>query len=133
VGQPIELVRVTGPERFDILPLLVATDGAINAMGWDRRRFRPNILVGGVEGFAERDWAPGVLEIGDVRIGMERLRPRCVMTTYDPDTQQQDSSVLKRIVSELDGTMALDCRVLKAGKIRVGDEVLLTKEVEVGR
>jgi uncharacterized protein YcbX len=131
VGQPIELVKVTGPERFDILPLLVATDGAFKTMGFDSRRFRPNILIGGVEGLAEREWPPSVLSIGEVRIGIERLRPRCVMTTYDPDTQVQDNSVLKRIVSELDGTMALDCRVLHAGKIRVGDEVVLAKGAEL--
>ena len=41
------LARDDGPDRFDVLPLLVATDGAINALGLDRRRFRPNILVGG--------------------------------------------------------------------------------------
>ena len=43
-------------ERFDVLPLLVATDGAIQAIGLDRRRFRPNILIGGVDGLAERQW-----------------------------------------------------------------------------
>src|SRR5262245_42060 len=44
--------------RFDILPLLVATDGAVAAFGRDVRRLRPNILIGGAEGLAERDW-PG--------------------------------------------------------------------------
>ena len=131
VGQSVELVRVTGPERFDILPLLVATDGAFKAMGFDSRRFRPNILIGGVEGMAEREWPPSVLKIGELRIGIERLRPRCVMTTYDPDTQVQDSSVLKRVVKELDGTFALDCRVLRAGNIRIGDEVVLVRGAEV--
>jgi uncharacterized protein len=126
-GQPVELIRVTGPERFDILPLLVATDGAFKAMGFDSRRFRPNILIGGVEGMAEREWPPSVLKIGELRIGIERLRPRCVMTTWDPDTQVQDSSILKRVVKELGGTLALDCRVLHPGKIRVGDEVVLVK------
>jgi hypothetical protein len=31
------------------------------------------------------------------------------MTTYDPDTLRKDRSVLKRIVDEFDGRMALDC------------------------
>ena len=39
-----------GPDRFDILPLLVATDGAVAAFGRDIRRLRPNIVIGGVEG-----------------------------------------------------------------------------------
>ena len=40
-----------GPERFDVLPLLVATDGAVEAFGRDVRRLRPNILIGGVVPF----------------------------------------------------------------------------------
>src|ERR1051326_2157279 len=44
------LVWNDGADRFDVLPLLVATDGAIAALGRDRRRLRPNILLGGVDG-----------------------------------------------------------------------------------
>jgi hypothetical protein len=47
------------------------------------------------------------------------------MTTYDPDSLRQDRSVLKRIVDELDGRMALDCAVVEAGIIREGDLVQL--------
>src|ERR1700761_4544304 len=42
--------------RFDETHLLVGTDGAFEHIGLDRRRFRPNIVVGGVDGLAERDW-----------------------------------------------------------------------------
>jgi uncharacterized protein YcbX len=122
-GQPARLVRIPGPERFDVLPLLVATDGAIQEMGIDGRRLRPNIVLSGVDGLAERDWPGMVLSVGHVRILAEQLRMRCVMTTYDPDTQAQDRSVLQRIVDRLDGEMALDCRVLQAGRIWVGAEV----------
>ena len=45
VGWKARLERFTGEERFDILPLLVATDGAIAALGVDGRRLRPNIVV----------------------------------------------------------------------------------------
>ena len=57
-GPAAELIRYEGNERFDVLPLLVATDGAIAHMGFDGRRLRPNIVVGGVAGLAERSW-PG--------------------------------------------------------------------------
>ncbi len=43
------------------------------------------------------------------------------MTTFDPDTQVQDPSVLQRIVRELDGSTALDSYVVTPGRIRVGD------------
>ena len=123
VGDDIDLIEVDGPERFDVLPLLVATDGAIAALNEDGRRLRPNIVVGGVNGLDERTWPGHRIQIGEVTIEAAQLRQRCVMTTYDPDTQVQNINVLKRIVSEFDGTMALDCRVITPGKISVGDQV----------
>ena len=127
VGEKAELVRVPGTERFDVLPLLVATDGALDALGVDRRRFRFNILIGGVEGLEERQWEDKQLRIGEVAIYAAQLRARCVMTTYDPDTLEQDRNVLFRIVREFDGTMALDCSVANPGTIRVGDPVTIVE------
>ena len=122
-GEPTRLVRVAGPERFDVLPLLVTTDGAVQYLNIDRRRLRPNIVIAGVEGLGERAWPGLTIAIGDVRIRPEKLRDRCVMTTYDPDTLERDPSVLLRIVKELDGCTALDCSVISGGIIRVGDAV----------
>src|SRR5450631_4285766 len=112
-------------ERFDILPLLVATDGAINALGIDSRRIRPNIIVAGVAGLAEREWPGRFLRIGPVEIEVVQLRARCVMTTYDPDTLVQDRNVLFRIVSEMGGKLALDCAVRQPGLLRENDPVEL--------
>jgi uncharacterized protein len=112
-----------GRDGFDVLPLLVATDGAIAALGVDHRRLRPNIVITGVEGLAERAWPGRRLRIGDAVISVAKLRGRCVMTTYDPDTQEQDLSVLKRIVTDFGGRMALDCDVVEGGVVSVGDAV----------
>ena len=124
-GAEARLVRDDGAGRFDVLPLLVATDGAIAALGVDHRRLRPNLVLGGVEGLAERSWPGRRLRIGPVLIQIASLRQRCVMTTFDPDTQVQDVGVLRRIVEEFDGRIALDCAILEAGTIRVGDAVAL--------
>ena len=86
---------------------------------------RPNIIVSGVEGLAERTWHGRRLRIGDVVIEPAQLRGRCIMTTYDPDTLVQDLNVLRRIGRELDGTMALNTPVVTGGVIREGDEVEL--------
>src|SRR5688572_11176250 len=114
-----------GRDGFDVLPLLVATDGAIAALGVDHRRLRPNIVIAGVEGLAERQWPGRRLRIGDAVIAVAKLRGRCVMTTYDPDTQEQDMSVLRRIVTDFGGRMALDCDVVEGGIVSVGDAVEL--------
>ena len=123
VGPQVRLARFDGPERFDVLPLLVATDGAIAALGLDRRRFRPNILVGDTTVDAERSWPGKRLRIGKAIIDVASLRHRCVMTTYDPDTQAQDFSVLGRIKRERGGRLALDCSVIEPGRVALGDLV----------
>jgi uncharacterized protein YcbX len=124
-GDGARLVRYDGPERFDVLPLLVATDGAVERLGVDRRRLRPNIVMAGVEGLAERDWPGRRLRLGEAIIAVTSLRQRCVMTTYDPDTQEQDVSVLRRIAKEFGGRIALDCAVVKGGRVAIGDPVEL--------
>jgi uncharacterized protein len=124
-GDGARLVRDDSTERFDVLPLLIATDGAIAALGVDRRRLRPNIVVGGVRGLAEREWPGRRLRIGEALVSVVTLRQRCVMTTFDPDTQVQDLSVLRRIAREFQGRMALDCEVVEVGRVAVGDRVEL--------
>lgn len=115
------------PDRFDESPLLVATDGAVSAFGVDRRRFRPNLVIGGVDRYAEREWPEGaVLRAGEVEISVGHLCERCVMTTIDPDTREQDPDVLRRINDELGGLFALNCWVARPGRISVGDPVELT-------
>jgi len=114
-----------GPQRFDVLPLSVATDGGVAAVGVDRRRFRPNILIEGVAGLTEREWVGRSLQIGTAVVGVRQVRGRCVMTTFDPDTLEQDISVLQKIAFELDGRKALDCYVVEPGLARVGDPVEL--------
>jgi MOSC domain-containing protein len=125
-GEDVELYD-DGLVRFDILPLLVATDGALEAFGRDHRRLRPNIVIGGVEGLAERAWPGHALRVGDVVIGVDSLRARCVMTTFDPDTLEQDVGVLREIVDRFDGRIALNCDVLAPGTIQVGDLVELVE------
>src|SRR3984957_17103980 len=127
-GSAAHLVRFDGPERFDVLPLLIATDGAIAAFGYDRRRLRPNIVIGGVTGLAERSWEGKVLRISGIdgpHIGIQDLRARCIMTTFDPDTLVQDVDVLRSIRDRFDGTLALNCAVLRGGELHVGDSVEL--------
>jgi uncharacterized protein YcbX len=125
VGTGARLARDDSPDRFDVLPLLVATDGAIDALRLDRRRFRPNIFVAGVDGLAERAWPGRRARIGEAIVAFQKLRGRCVMTTYDPDTLEQDPTVLRRIVRELDGRLALDSYVVQGGRVAVGDRVEL--------
>lgn len=126
-GAGARLVRFEGAERFDVLPLLVATDGAIESFGYDGRRLRPNIVIGGVAGLSEREWPGSCLRIGRVLIGVQDLRSRCIMTSWDPDTQVQDKEVTRSIYRRFEGKLALNCFVIEGGEIAVGDEVELVR------
>ena len=135
-GAGARLVRSEGSaDRFDILPLHVATDGAIAAISaaslergsveLDRRRFRPNLLIAGVPGLAERGWEGRRLRVGDAVVALDDLRGRCVMTTYDPDSLEQEPRVLRTIVEHLGGVLGLNAGVERPGRIREGDPVEL--------
>lgn len=128
VGRGSRLARDDSSDRFDVLPLLMATDGAITAFGRDGRRLRPNLVIGGVEGLAERSWPGQCLRIGEVMIGVQDRRARCLMTTFDPDNLKQDRQVLASIVEKFNGMLALNCYVIQGGEIRIGDGVELVTE-----
>ena len=124
-GSDAWLAADDGALRFDVLPLLVATDGAVAAFGRDIRRLRPNILIGGVPGMDETRWPGGELHIGEAVVLLDSLRGRCPMTTVDPDSLERDPEVLKDIGRRFGGRLALNAEVSRPGTIRVGDPVKL--------
>jgi uncharacterized protein YcbX len=124
VGDGAQL-RQMAARRFDVLPLLVATDGGLEAFGRDPRRLRPNLVIRGVEGLREREWEGRRLRIGGAIIQLDDLRGRCVMTTFDPDTQVQDANVLRDIVRRFDGRLCLNASVVVPARVAVGDPVAL--------
>ena len=123
VAPGARLVRAESFERFDILPLLVVSDGALREAGLDVRRLRPNLVIGGVEGLTERDWQGRALRVGDAVVQLANLRERCIVTTYDPDTGAQDVGVLVDIRRRFDGVLGLNAWVARPGRVKVGDRV----------
>jgi len=117
-----------GPERFDVLPLLVATDGAVEVFGRDVRRLRPNVLVGGVDGMDETTWEGAELRIApDLRVRLDSLRGRCPMTTVDPDTLARDLEVLRDIGRRFGGRLALNAEVVARGRVELGAPATLVR------
>jgi len=129
-GPGVELLRFKGGDRgqrYDVLPLTVLTTSMAETVGVDRRRFRPNVVIGGAAGLDEAGWTGYGLRAGGVVIGVRNRRARCVMTTFDPDTLEQDAGVLRRIVHSFGGEVALDCWVVEPGRIAEGDPVELVE------
>jgi uncharacterized protein len=122
-GPDARLVADATPERFDILGLLVATDGAVERLGEDVRRLRPNILLAGVAAELEPRLPGQALAIGAALIGVHSVRQRCIVTTIDPDDGSQDLGVLRHIRDAFGGRLALNAWVIRPGDVRVGDAV----------
>jgi len=58
-------------------------------------RFRPNIVLQNCEPFAEDTWKR--IRIGDVEIALVKPCPRCVVTTIDKETLEQNKEPLKTL------------------------------------
>lgn len=114
-------------DQFDILPLLVATDGAIAEFGRDVRRLRPNLVIDGVRGMDETTWEGARLHTGAARIFLDSLRARCPMTTVDPDRITRDPEVLRDIGRRFGGRLALNAAVECGGPVSVGATVELER------
>jgi uncharacterized protein len=130
-GPDARLRHHAGVERFDVLPLLIATDAEIDRLGHDGRRLRPNLVIAGTRAAEERDWPGLALRIGDAVIGVHSLRPRCIVTTIDPDTGAQNLDVLRSIHRRFDGMTALNCWVITPATVQVDDEVHVMDEAPV--
>lgn len=124
-GEQARLVATGSGPRFDGAPLLVCSDGALAALGEDRRRFRPNLVVEGVRELGERGWVGRELAVGEATLVAREPCERCGVTTIDPDTTEVRPDVLRRVNERFGGIMGVYCEVVRPGTIAVGDEVVV--------
>lgn len=106
-----------------------AVDAAVPAPV-DSRRFRSNIVISGVDAWAELDWS-GRLRIGDVAFEIQRPIGRCAAIAANPDSGERDARLLRVLTTEFEQEEpTLGILLLPAaggGVIRVGDEVELER------
>jgi uncharacterized protein YcbX len=124
-GEGARLARTVSGKRFDGAPVLVVSDGALAALGEDRRRFRANLVIAGVDGLAEREWIGARLRVGEATLAVREACERCAVTTIDPDTLVVDPEILRRINARFDGIMGVYCDVVAPGAVAEGDPAKL--------
>lgn len=122
-GAGARLSRSAGGHEYDSAQMLVLSDASVAQLGYDRRRFRPNIYFEGAPGPIELDWIGRRVRIGELVLAVDEPCERCVITTIDPDTIEVDLDVLKRTRSELGGEMGVYCTVVEPATIALGDPV----------
>ncbi len=90
--------------------------------GWDRRRFRSNILL---SDSGEDDLVGSRASLGGAVVEITKRVGRCVMVTRpQPGGVDKDLDVLRTIHRERGGKLAVGASVLSPGPISVGDELL---------
>jgi uncharacterized protein YcbX len=95
----------------------------------DPLRFRPNIIVTGIEPWSEFGWLGQELRVGagGVRLHVKKRVERCAATNVDPTTGARDAdipAVLQRQWGHTDfGVYAI---VSERGRLAAGDSVTLT-------
>jgi uncharacterized protein len=122
-GRTAKLTRPLGGHEHDAAQILLLTDGSVAQLGYDRRRFRPNIFVAGATGPAEQAWIGRRVRVGELLLAVDEPCERCVITTIDPDTIAVDLEVLKRTRRELGGLMGVYCAVVEPARVALGDPV----------
>lgn len=108
---------------------LDALRGRAPGSDFDASRFRPNLVIetaSGATGFVEDGWVGRELRIGDdVRIEITKRCLRCVMTTLPHGGLPKDSRILKAAFAENEGHVGVNGRVVRVGRVAVGDAVSL--------
>jgi uncharacterized protein len=119
-----EWSRWTGPRGafHDATSFQVSLVGTATLGQWDRRRFRPNVVV---EGEGEDALVGRRLHVGGAVLDVVKQVSRCVMVTRpQPGGIERDLDVLRTVHRERDGRLAIGGRVAVPGAIAVGDAVV---------
>ena len=131
------LARVVEPEyaggihRASVVSLASVADVGLHAgdASLDPRRFRMLIEVDGIDPYEEDTWQGRRVRFGDAVIRIGDRMNRCVMTTLDPDTGEQNAPVLdalaayRRVGTEL--LLGVYGDVDQPGTIAIGDDIVM--------
>jgi hypothetical protein len=118
----------------DALPFLLISEESLNDL--NRRlpeplpmnRFRPNLVVAGVQPYDEDGWRE--IEIGAIRFRVVKPCARCIVTTTDQSTARVGQEPLRTLAQyrKVRGKVMFGQNAVHetAGRLAVGDRVLVT-------
>ncbi len=87
----------------------------------DRRRFRANLYLDGLEPEEELRWLGRSIVAGDAELEVVSRCERCVVITRDPVTTVATPELLRVLTQTSETCMGVYCRVVRPGMVAVGD------------
>lgn len=126
MSRPLTLREGAGL-NFDDSPVLVvnlatvATFELSAGVEVDRRRFRANLYLNGLEPEEELRWLGRRISAGNAELEVVSRCERCVVITLDPDTTQASPELLRVLTRTSDTCMGVYCRVVQSGAVATGD------------
>jgi hypothetical protein len=109
---------------------LDALAGELGVEWIDRRRFRMNFGIEGLEPHAEDAWVGTRMSIGEAVVVPQGHVGRCAITTQNPESGLADLGTLKALAAyrgDLDTTeplpFGIHAAVARPGRVRVGDPI----------
>jgi len=123
--------------RFsDGFPFLLLSEGSLEGLNArlarpvSMERFRPNLIIRGVDPHEEDSWRR--LRVGAMRFLVCKPCPRCVIPTIDPETFEKDKEPLATLAtyrrSELGVIFGQNLVHEGLGELNLGDEVEVLEE-----
>lgn len=91
----------------------------------DRRRFRANVCLDGLEVDEEYSWVGRRLLLGTAVVEAVKMCERCVMITIDPDFLSTEPAILRTLTRSRQALMGVYCQVVSPGVVRLNDSVEL--------
>jgi len=133
-ARPVDPAYARDDDRVsfaDGYPFLLTTSASLHELNrragtrLEMARFRPNLVVDGVEPFAEDGWTS--LRIGDLSVRVVKPCVRCIVTTLDPATGEAGREPLRTLATfratEKGVTFGQNLLADGLGVLRVGDAV----------
>jgi uncharacterized protein len=127
-SRPLELRELAGG-NFDDSHVLIVNLASVQAfaleagMPVDHRRFRANLYVDGLEPEEELSWLGRRIRAGEAELEVTSRCERCKVITMDPDTTEAAPDLLRILVERHDERFGVYCRVVRPGRVAVGDHV----------
>lgn len=88
---------------------------------WDPRRFRSNVLL---RGSGEEEQVGRTVDLGSTTLSVTQPIGRCVMVNRSQPGVEADRAILRTIIRDCGGTLAVGATIDRPGVVAVGDELL---------